>query len=230
MRHTSAFVLAVRPSIGVATRPGPGPELGPARAPRLHRRRTADRLSRAHAFQRTARLQRGGQDHPQRHRPGLLRCRRQGRSGASLGLRAPVRAHDVQVHPRHAVGGHGPADRGRGRVQQRLNRRRLHRLFRGDPRQPPGAAAVGGGGAHERSAGRSEGLRVRTRRGGGGAAPARAGRPLWPALFADDPGGVVSGASVQAAGDRQHRRPGTPPAFPTCRPSTPPTTAPTTPT
>ena len=45
----------------------------------------------------------------------------------------------TQEHPGRDL---RPADRGRGRLQQRLHLRRLHRLLRGRPGQPPGAAAV----------------------------------------------------------------------------------------
>ena len=203
MRRTLTSLVA--PSLALALLAGSA--LAQAPPPRLHRRGPAGRLPRANPGQRAACVQRAGPDHPQRHHPDVLRRGRQGRSDRPLGLRPPVRAPDVQGHPRHALGVPGPADRGRRRVQQRLHRRGRHRVPRGRARQPPGAAAVGGGGAAQLAEGGPGQLRLGTPSSGGGAAPAGAGRSLRPAVQLPGAGRLLHRVALQAPGDRQHRRP-----------------------
>ena len=126
--------------------------------------RPADRLPRAGAAERAEGDHRARPHHAQRHRAGLVRRRGQERSARPLRLRAPVRAHDVQGHPRHAGRVHGPADRGRRRHEQRLHPGRHHRVLRGDPRRRPAAADLGRSRADELAGGRQGQLQFRARR------------------------------------------------------------------
>ena len=105
----------------------------------------AGAIPRAHPGQRPAGPQRRGPRQPDRRGAGLVPRRLEGRSAGPLGLRAPVRAPDVQEHGAHAGRADRPADRGCRRQQQRLHRRRHHQLLRGRAEQLPADAAVGRG-------------------------------------------------------------------------------------
>ena len=87
-----------------------------------------------------------------------------------------------------------------------FDRRRRHRLPRGRAVEPPRDAALGRGRADDEPQGRRGQLQVGARRRRGGVPPARprlAVRPPLQRVLV----GVVPRASVQAAGDRQHRGP-----------------------
>ena len=167
----------------------------PCRRSRYHERTPA---------QRPAGDQRGGPRQPHRHRAGLVPRRLEGRSAGPLGLRAPVRAPDVQEHQAHARRADGSPHRGRRRRQQRLHRRRRHQLLRGGAQQLPADPAVGRGRAAVQPQRGREELQVRARGGAGGISPERAGQSLRQAVQRDRPA-LVHGASVQATDHRQHR-------------------------
>ena len=199
--------------------PSPRPAQ-PRPSPRRRRRRArrarrggalagaADGLSAPRAAERASGLHRARHAHAERGGAGLVQGGRQGRSEGPLRLRAPVRAPDVQGHARHARGHVRPADRGRRRDQQRLHQRRLHRVPRGGAGQLSAADPVGRGRA-DGLAGRRRGrLPLRAQRGGGGAAPAGAGRALRRAVLPADARGLLHREPLRAAHDRLDRGPG----------------------
>ena len=154
---------------------GPGPGASGAVPPIAYQSRTLANGLRVYAIRDTEQLQRLG--------PGLVRRRLEGRSARPLGLRAPVRAYDVQVDPQHGARAVRPADRGCRRLQQRLDQRRLHQLLRGRPGQPPAAPALGRGRADGLAGRRAGLLRLRARRGEGGVAQPRPRRALRAAVL-----------------------------------------------
>ena len=145
----------------------------PTPLPSPDRRRRADRLSEPNAGQWPAGLLDSRYGQLQRVGPGLVRCRLQGRSARTIGLRPSVRAHDVQGDAKSGPRTVRPADRGCRRLQQCLDERRLHQLLRGRSGQPPPAPALGRGRADELAGDRAGLLRLRARRGEGGIAQPR---------------------------------------------------------
>ena len=186
----------------------------------------AARLSEPHPRQRPSGLFDPRHLDLERVGPGLVRRRIEGRSARPLGLRAHVRASDVQVDPQPGARADGPADRGCRRLQQRLDQRRLHQLLRGGPGQPSPAAALGRGRADGLAGRRAGLLRLRARRGEGGVAlsPSRpALRQAFPLSTRRSPTTCIPTPGPASATSRSWtRRRST-----TCAPSTPPITGPT---
>ena len=162
-------------------------------------------------------------------RPGLVSRRRPRRSGRPLRLRPPLRAHDVQGHEVPARRAVRPPDRRRGRLEQRLDRQRRHRVPRGRSLEPPRDAALGRGRANAEPA-RS------TRPTSSPSAPSSRrsiGSASWPSpygrFFSAVYSRALSAASLQAPDNRQHRRSRRGDAGRRAPPSTAATTGPTTP-
>ena len=107
-----------------------------------------------------------------------------------------------------------------GGTNNAFTQRRRHGLPRGRAVEPPRDAALGRGRADGEPEGRRGELQVRARGGRGGVPPARPRLAVRP-LLQRDRAGVVPRASVQAAGDRQHRGPRRGDARRRASPSTP---------
>src|SRR5665213_2802043 len=164
-------------------------------------RRRPDRVQPAHACERPARHHRRGSSRADRCDRRRLRRRREERSGRALGVRAPVRAPDVQGHGERQARVARPLHRRCRRLQQCLHGRGHHQLLRDRSVESPRTAAVGRGRSHGEPHRRPAELRHRTQGRDRRVRPERAGAAVRDALRAC--GRRVHDASLQ---ERRHRQ------------------------
>ena len=151
------------------------------------------------------RAARGSFDADRPHRAVVPR-RFEEREEGPHGVRAPLRAHDVQGVQERRARGASVAHFERGRPEQRLDQRRLHRLLGNHAGAVPADGALARSRSHGHAADRREGVRDRAR-GRQGRAPHARREPALREAERDHLRPGVHHPSVQAPDDWQHGRP-----------------------